>query len=73
MSDQKPAWLHNPSKKDLTIVLAIYAVTVILLVLVMTNFFQESIFQRKNILFMLLLAGATGLPKQVYSNYRKQR
>lgn len=73
MSEQYPAWLHNPTKKDLTIVLVIYAIVVVLLLLAMTDFFQESIFQRKNILFLLLLAGATGLPKQVYSNYRKKR
>lgn len=73
MSDKSPGWYHRPSKIQVQLVVGIYLVTVILLIAAITDFFQESIFQSKYIVVLLLIGGATGLPKQVYNNYRKQQ
>lgn len=73
MSDQSPGWYHRPTKKQMQLVVGVFVFAVILLVAAITDFFQESIFQRKYIVVLLLIAGATGLPKQVYNNYRKQQ
>ncbi len=55
MKSKRPDWVTNPDTKDIWIYSGLWITGVILILLAATNFFTETPFIRKNILFVILV------------------
>ncbi len=70
---QEANWVQNPTKKQMLIVSTVYAISLFLLIVSMSNFFQElPDFRRNYLLIVLVFFGSitTGI---VIRNYFKNR
>jgi hypothetical protein len=64
-------WIKNPTKKQMTLVVILGLAGFILLLLSMTNFFSETIFQGKYLVLYFLLIGSGLTVYKVCRNYYK--
>jgi len=71
--NDRPGWIKNPTKKQLIFLTLIWLTGLLFLLLSMTNFFSESILNKKYfILYFLLLISVLAMAG-VYKNYFKSR
>lgn len=68
---QKTNWLTNPTKKQLIAVLALYIVSLILILAVMTELFEKVPAFRENYMLMVVLIFATIAVAKISTNYFK--
>jgi len=71
MKKSKSNWLKVPTKKQLYLFTIAWFLSIILLVLSMTNLFSESIFQGKYLLIYFLIIWSTLTVYKLHSNYWK--
>ena len=63
----------NPSLKNVIIFYVIWFVSNMLLILVITDLFTESFFQKKYLMMYILMIGSTISTRKIYMNYRKNK
>ena len=68
---EKINWYENPSKKTLIIFGLLWAISNMLLVLVLTDLFTENPLKAKNIMLMVFMLGSTFSVSQLYVRYYK--
>ncbi len=69
MKTKKNNWVKNPSRPQMILCTLVYFVSVVLLVLSMTDLFTENIFQGKYLLLYFVIIGATLATLKLHSNY----
>lgn len=72
----KSNWILNPTRKQYNICLIVYGIGLILLILSMTNIFEDTFTVRNfeirlNVLTMLLIAASTGSILRITRNYKR--
>jgi hypothetical protein len=70
--NQKTNWLRNPTKTQFIVVLALYFVSLILIVAVMTEIFEKAPAFRENYMPLVVLTFATIAIAKISTNYFKK-
>ena len=73
MRTEKKNWIKNPSKKQIVLISTLWIVGIFLLTISMTDFFSESIFQKKYVMVYFLIIGATLTTFTSHFNYWKSK
>lgn len=69
--NQKNNWVQNPTKTQLIISLMVYLNSVVIMFTAMTNFFQEQIHLKVNMVLLFLNIAVTFTMIKVVRNYFK--
>lgn len=69
----KSNWVSNPTKRQIILMTLIWLTGIILMILVMTNFFTESAFKSKNLILFFLIILATKTEIKVIRNFFKNQ
>jgi undecaprenyl pyrophosphate phosphatase UppP len=73
MEVKKKSWLKNPSKKQVVYILAVWIIGITLIILSITDFFTESLFQKEYIVMYALIIGVTFTTFTAFNNYKKNQ
>ena len=73
MEVKKKSWLKNPSKKQVVYILAVWIIGITLIILSITDFFTESLFQKEYIVMYALIIGSTFTTFTAFNNYKKNQ
>jgi hypothetical protein len=71
--ENQPNWINNPTPSQVNIVTLLWAIAVLLLFVVMTDFLRISPLQGKNVMLWFLIIGATLMVAKVHQNFRKRK
>lgn len=66
-------WLNNPTRKQVSIILVLFFVSIFLMLIGVTNFVKEPFFQGKNFVVYFLILGAAGTTFKICNNYYKNK
>lgn len=70
---QKEKWFTYPTKRNLRIIVTIWLVGTVLLVLSITNFFEDSFFNKSFLMIYVMMFTSTWTVFEVVRNYFKKR
>ena len=73
MKTEKNNWIKNPTKRQIVLFTTLWLVGMFLLIISMTDLFNESIFQKKYLIVYFLIFGATSATFILHFNYWKSR
>lgn len=71
--ENQPNWINNPTPSQVNIITLLWAIAVLLLFVVMTDFLRISPLQGKNVMLWFLIIGATLMVAKVHQNFRKRK
>lgn len=72
MNNNSTHWILKPTKRHILIVGILWLSGIILSLLAVTDVFKENIFQRKNVMMIILQIGATLTYIKMVKNYYQQ-
>lgn len=73
MKDKNQNFLTNPTKKHLILLGLLWFISIILLILSITDLFTESFFSKKYVMMYFLMIGSTVTMGKLYFNYWKNK
>lgn len=73
MKEAMQNWLTYPTKKQVGFLMLVWLFASLLSLLAMTNLFDQSLFQLKNIPSVILIFGSAYMIMKLYIRYKKNR
>lgn len=71
--ENAPDWIKNPTKEHLFWVSLVWVLSVGLVLLAITDFFTETIFQKRALVLLILMIGSGVTVFRVYKNFYKKK
>lgn len=71
--ENAPDWIKNPTKEHLFWISLVWVLSVGLVVLAITDFFTETIFQKRALVLLILMIGSGVAVFRVYKNFYKKK